>query len=597
MTNLNYGVIGNCRSAALISDKGSIDWCCLPDFDSPSIFAKLIDNEKGGFFSIIVDGKYTISQKYIIWTNVLCTEYKSEQGTFEVIDFMPRYKLFDNDYFAPAEIYRYIKLISGNPTFKVKYCPMFNYAREAVSSVTEDNYIRTYSRVKPIDCIYLYSSLNFKDILDSNEITLTQHQFLLLSYNQKLIDVDIKRVYLEFQRTKVYWLNWTNRSKKYEKYNEEIIRSLLVLKIMSYQPTGAVLAALTTSIPETIGEVRNWDYRFCWLRDASMSIETLVKMGHYYSAQRFLDYLKGILKSKQDSLQIVYGIRGERELTETELPHLSGYENSKPVRIGNAAFSQVQNDVFGYLLNVIYQYYNFFPGTLDEVEDIWEIVRNMCLTISTHWEKPDKGIWEFRKEKKQFVFSKVMSWVAMDRAAEIALLVNKPHYAETWRGIANDIKEDVLNKGWKEDLQTFTQTYCNSELDASLLLMADYGFIAYDDPKYQKTVMAVKNALFHNGLVYRYKNPDDFGKPVSSFTICTFWLIQSLFKIGMKEDARNIFENLLACGNHLGLFSEDIDFTTKRLLGNFPQAYSHLALINTATMFSEIKFKPKFIKP
>ena len=597
MTNLNYGVIGNCRSAALISDKGSIDWCCLPDFDSPSIFAKLIDNEKGGFFSIIVDGKYTISQKYIIWTNVLCTEFKSEQGTFEVIDFMPRYKLFDNDYFAPAEIYRYIKLISGNPTFKVKYCPMFNYAREAVSNVTEDNYIRTYSRVKPIDCIYLYSSLNFKDILDSNEITLTQHQFLLLSYNQKLIDVDIKRVYLEFQRTKVYWLNWTNRSKKYEKYNEEIIRSLLVLKIMSYQPTGAVLAALTTSIPETIGEVRNWDYRFCWLRDASMSIETLVKMGHYYSAQRFLDYLKGILKSKQDSLQIVYGIRGERELTETELPHLSGYENSKPVRIGNAAFSQVQNDVFGYLLNVIYQYYNFFPGTLDEVEDIWEIVRNMCLTISTHWEKPDKGIWEFRKEKKQFVFSKVMSWVAMDRAAEIALLVNKPHYAETWRGIANDIKEDVLNKGWKEDLQTFTQTYCNSELDASLLLMADYGFIAYDDPKYQKTVMAVKNALFHNGLVYRYKNPDDFGKPVSSFTICTFWLIQSLFKIGMKEDARNIFENLLACGNHLGLFSEDIDFSTKRLLGNFPQAYSHLALINTATMFSEIKFKPKFIKP
>jgi GH15 family glucan-1,4-alpha-glucosidase len=597
MTNLNYGVIGNCRSAALVSDKGSIDWCCLPDFDSPSVFAKLIDNEKGGFFSIVVDDKYTITQKYIIWTNVLCTEYRSDQGTFEVIDFMPRYKLFDNDYFAPAEIYRYIKLISGTPTFKVKYCPVFNYAREAVSNVTEDNYIRTYSRVKPTDCIYLYSSLNFNDILGSKEITLTQHQFLLLSYNQKLIDIDIKRVYLEFQRTKVYWLNWTNRSKKYEKYNEEIIRSLLVLKIMSYQPTGAVLAALTTSIPETIGEARNWDYRFCWLRDASMSIETLVKMGHYYSAQRFLDYLKGILKSKHDSLQIMYGIRGERELTETELPHLSGYENSKPVRIGNAAFSQRQNDVFGYLLNVIYQYYNFFPGTLDEIEDIWEIVRNMCRTISTHWEKPDKGIWEIRNEEKHFVFSKVMSWVAMDRAAEIARLLNKSYYAETWRGIANDIKDDVLNKGWKEDLQTFTQTYCNSELDASLLLMADYGFIAYDDLKYQKTVIAVKNALFHNGLVYRYINPDDFGKPVSSFTICTFWLIQSLFKIGMKEDAKNIFENLLECGNHLGLFSEDIDFSTKRLLGNFPQAYSHLALINTATLFSEKKFMPKFIKP
>jgi GH15 family glucan-1,4-alpha-glucosidase len=597
MNNLNYGVIGNCRSAALVSQKGSIDWFCLPDFDSPSIFARLIDNAKGGFFGIIVDDTYTISQKYIIWTNVLCTEFKSDQGTFEVIDFMPRYKLIENNYFAPAEIYRYIKYISGTPTFKVRYCPVFNYAREEVSNVKEDNYIRTYSRVNPTDCIYLYSSLNFNDILDSKEIELTQHKFLLLSYNQKLIDIDIKRVYLEFQRTKVYWLNWTNRSKKYEKYSEEIIRSLLVLKTMSYQPTGAVLAALTTSLPETIGEVRNWDYRFCWLRDASMSLETLIKMGHYYSAQRFLGYLKGILKSKDDSFQVMYGIRGERELTETELPHLDGYENSKPVRIGNAAFTQRQNDVFGYLLNIIHQYYEFFPGTLDEVEDIWEIVRNISRTITTHWEKPDKGIWEIRSDEKHYVFSKVMSWVAMDRASKIADSLNKTYYAESWRGIANDIKEDVLKNGWNEDMQTFTQTYCNSYLDASLLLMADYGFISADDLMYQKTVIAVKDALFLDGLVYRYINPDDFGKPKSSFTMCTFWLIQALFRIGLKEEAKNIFENLLACGNHLGLFSEDIDFSTKRLLGNFPQAYSHLALINTATMFSEEKFSPKFIKP
>jgi GH15 family glucan-1,4-alpha-glucosidase len=597
MINLNYGVIGNCRSAALVSEKGSIDWCCLPDFDSPSIFARLIDNAKGGFFSIVTDETYTISQKYIIWTNVLCTEFKSVQGTFEVIDFMPRYKLIEDDYFAPAEIYRYIKYISGAPKFKVRYCPAFNYAREAVSNITEDNYIRTYSRKNPTDCIYLYSSLNFSDILDSREIVLTQHQFLLLSYNQKLIDIDIKRVYLEFQRTKVYWLNWTYRSKRYEKYTEEIIRSLLVLKIMSYQPTGAVLAALTTSIPETIGEVRNWDYRFCWLRDASMSIETLIKMGHYYSAKSFLVYLKGILRSKVDTFQVMYGIRGERDLTEIELPHLDGYENSKPVRIGNAAFSQMQNDVFGYLLNVIYQYYEFFPGTQDEIEDIWEIVRNISRTISTHWEKPDKGIWEMRSDEQHFVFSKVMSWVAMDRASKIAGLLNKSYYMEAWRGIANDIKEDVFRNGWNEKLKTFTQTYNNTEPDASLLLMAEYGFISADDIRYQNTVQAIKNTLFHNGLVYRYLNPDGFGKPKSSFTICTFWLIQALFRIGMKQEAKDIFENLLACGNHLGLFSEDIDFTTKRLLGNFPQAYSHLALINTATMFSEEKFIIKYIKP
>jgi len=474
---------------------------------------------------------------------------------------------------------------------------MLNYAREEVSHVIIDNHIRTYSRVRPTDCINLYSSLNLDDILESKEIVLSQHQFLLLSYNQKLIDIDINRVYLEYQRTKVYWLNWTNRSKKYEKYTEEIIRSLLVLKIMSYQPTGAVLAALTTSLPETIGEERNWDYRYCWLRDASMSIDTLLKMGHYNSAQHFLTYIKGILKSKDDSFQIIYGIRGERELIESQLSHLAGYENSKPVRIGNAAYLQRQNDVFGYLLDVIYQYYQFFPGTLDEIEDIWEIVRNIIRTVSTHWEKPDNGIWEIRNDEKHFVFSKVMSWVAMDRAAKIASLLNKTYYANTWRGIADDIREDVLKNGWKEDLQSFTQTYCNSHVDASLLLMAEYGFIAAADLKYKKTVMAVKDALFYNGLMHRYINTDDFGKPTSSFTISTFWLIQALFRIGLKEEAKTIFENLLACGNHVGLFSEGIDFSTKRLLGNFPQAYSHLALINTATLFSQKRFVSKFIKP
>jgi len=596
MSNLNYGVIGNCRSAALISDKGSIEWCCLPDFDSPSVFAKLLDNEKGGSFSIIVDNNYIISQKYLIRTNVLCTEFKSDEGTFEVIDFMPRYKIGDN-YYAPAEIYRYIKFISGRPVFRVKYCPAFNYARDEVSNITEDNYIRTYSKTTPTDCLYLYTSINFSDVLCSNEVTLNHHEFLLLSYNQKLVEIDIKRVYMEFQRTKVYWLNWTNHSKKFRKYTEEIIRSLLVLKIMSYEPTGAVLAALTTSIPETIGAVRNWDYRFCWLRDASMSIDTLLKMGHFNSAQRFLTYLKGILKSKTDSFQVMYGIRGERDLTEIDLPHLSGYENSKPVRIGNAAFYQKQNDVFGYLLNVIYQYFDVFPGTLDDIEDMWEIVRNISFTVSTHWEKPDKGIWEIRNDEHHFVFSKVMSWVAMDRASRIALLLNKIEYAQTWRGIANDIKEDVFKKGWNNTLQTFTQTYDNAELDASLLLMAEYGFIPASDLKYQKTVMAVKNALYHDGLVYRYIIKDDFGNPESSFTICTFWLIQALYRTEMKEEAQGIFENLLSFGNHLGLFSEDIDFSTKRLLGNFPQAYSHLALINTAAMFSEETYLPKYIRP
>ncbi len=597
MDNLNYGVIGNCRSAALVSESGSIDWFCLPDFDSPSVFTKILDDEKGGSFSFVVDNDYIISQEYLCRTNILCTNFKSDKGTFEVIDFMPRYKTGDNDYFAPTEIYRYIRLISGSPSFKVNYSPKFYYARDEVAHITEDDHIKTYSKVNPIDCIYIYSDLNYKDVIEKNEIKLTKHQFLLLSYNQKLIEIDITRVYLEYQRTKVYWLNWTNRSKKYEKYTEEINRSLLVLKIMSFEPSGAILAALTTSIPETIGEVRNWDYRFCWLRDASMSIETLLNMGHRNSAQRFLMYIKGILKSKYDSFQIMYGIRGERQLTEEHLTHLAGYENSKPVRIGNAAYYQKQNDVFGYLLDVIYQYYAFFPGTLDEIEDMWEIVRNISRTVSTQWENPDKGIWEIRNDEKHFVFSKVMSWVAMDRAMKIAGLLNKKQYSEMWGGIAADIKGDILKNGWNEELQSFTQTYGNTHVDASLLLISEYGFIEAEDEKYIKTVVAIKKELFHNGLMYRYINADDFGLPSSSFTICTFWLVQALFKIGKTDEAKNIFDNLMQYSNHVGLYSEDIDFQTKRLLGNFPQAYSHLALINTAALFSEGKYISKFIKP
>ncbi len=597
MENLDYGVIGNCRSAALISKRGSIDWCCLPDFDSPSIFSKILDVNKGGSFSIEVDDSYTISQKYLYNTNIISTQFVSEEGSFELIDFMPRYKTSDDDYFTPAEVYRYIRYISGRPSFYVKYLPVMNYAKDAVSNVVEDNYVRTFSNSSPTDCIYLYSDFILDDIIESRSISIDTNHFMLISYNQKLINIDIDRVYLEYQRTKVYWLNWTNRSKKFESYSDVINRSLLVLKIMSFQKTGAVLAALTTSIPESAGHVRNWDYRFCWLRDASMSIDTLFMMGHNSTSHRFLKYIEKILKSKHDSFQIMYGIRGERELVETELPYLDGFMNSKPVRIGNAAYNQRQNDVFGYLLNVIFQYYQYFPGTLDEIEDMWEIVRNIIRTVSVHWKLPDKGIWEIRNEEKHFVFSKVMCWVAMDRAAKIAALLHKPYYEATWRSIADEIREDVIKNGWKEDLQSFTQTYCNSNMDSSLLLMAEYGFLSPDDARYRKTVLAIKDALLHNGLMYRYINEDDFGKPSSAFTICTFWLIKALYSIGNEREAKNIFDNMLEYGNHLGLFSEDIDFETKQQMGNFPQAYSHLALINTATLFAEEKKVSKFFRP
>jgi GH15 family glucan-1,4-alpha-glucosidase len=597
MNNLNYGVIGNGRSAALISERGSIDWCCLPDFDSPSVFARLLDNKIGGYCSFEVDESYTVSQRYLKRTNVLSTIFRNGNAAFEVLDFMPRYKTEDNNYFTPPEIYRYIRVLEGEPSVVIKYEPHLNYAMSDTFHCIKDNYIKTYSDDPAYESLFLYSTLPFNSLLNGYPVNLTGENFILISYHQKIIEIDLQRVYMEYQRTKVYWLNWVNRSKQYQVYNEYITRSLLVLKLMSYQRTGAILAAITTSLPETILETRNWDYRFCWLRDASMTIQTLIDLGHLSSARRFITFIKNIIKTKTDNFQIMYGIRGERELTETFLEHLAGYEGSLPVRIGNAAYRQSQHDIYGFLMDVIYQYYRFFSGTLDETEEIWSITKRMARIVTELWQLPDNGIWEFRGEQRHFVFSKVLCWVAMDRAVKIAGILNKQEYIEEWEITAKTIREDIYNKGWSEAKQSYAQYYGGDELDASILQMEAYGFIDGTDPRYCKTVEAIKKELYRDGLMYRYRNPDDFGVPTSSFTICTFWLINGLYKIGNVDEARTVFEKLLKYSNHVGLYSEDLDFRTKRLLGNFPQAYSHLALIQTARLFSEPRTAVRFIKP
>ncbi len=597
MSNFDYGVIGNCRSAALISKYGSIDWCCLPDFDSPSVFAKILDKDRGGEFSVLVDDSYTITQKYIEKTNILCTQFFSDEGAFEILDFMPRYQTSDNTYFTPPEIYRYIRHLSGKPSFTINYNPRLNYAKSSVDHIIQPNYIRSESVDNPDDCLYLYSSLNYKDIIESKKITITTHYFILLSYYQKLIPIDVNRAYIEYQRTKVYWLNWDNRSKKFNLYNEVISRSLLVLKMLSFQRSGAVLAAITTSLPEVIGGKRNWDYRYCWLRDASMSIETLLNMGHSNASKRYLSFIKNILKSKSESFQIMYGIRGERELHEQTLDHLAGYQNSQPVRIGNEAYLQRQNDIYGYLMNVILQYYKYFPGTLDEIEEMWEVVQNIIHAVEKYWQVPDNGIWEIRKNVRHFILSKVMCWVAVDRAIQIAKLLDRKYFAERWLMLADMIQEDIYKHGWKEEIGAFAQSYESLDLDVSVLQMEEYGFISPHDEKFVKTVETIKKELFYKDLVFRYKHVDDFGIPSTAFIICSFWLVRALYQTGQKNEAKKIFEQLLSFRNHLGIYSEGMDFDSKHLLGNFPQAYSHLALINTAVLFSEeIKFS-KFVRP
>ena len=579
--NLNYGVIGNNSTAALVSESGSIEWLCMPEFDSPSVFAALLDREKGGRFGFDVDQSYTTRQAYVPHTNILATHFSSPEGAFDVIDFMPVYTL-DDAFCRPSEIYRYIRYVEGSPRFRVAYHPAPDYARGKTVCNLTGQFVESYSTSNPKDRQYLYSSLPLGEVMDGAEFTLQKDEFFLLSYNEKVGEVDMEREKLEYCRTLVYWLNWVSRTRKFNAYNDLIERSLLTLELMSYR-NGAMLAALTTSLPEAVGEVRNWDYRFCWLRDASMSIETLFKVGHADAARRFMRFVQRTFVAEHD-YQIMYGIRGERKLTETLLGHLAGYKGSKPVRIGNDAYHQRQNDSFGYLMDLIYQYYRLMPGKWDEVEDMWEMVKCISMTVMEDWRKPDQGLWEIRGEGKHFVSSKVMCWVALDRAAKIASLLGKESYQACWSSEATRIRQDVLEKGWNDELQSFTQCYGNECFDASLLLMEPYGFMDAADVRYYRTVMAVKKALFHEGLMYRYNSEDDFGHPVSAFTICTFWLVRALFVTGHREEARELFADVLKYANHLGLFSEDINFETKEQLGNFPQAYSQLAVVNTAIL-------------
>ena len=586
LDNLNYGIIGNCKSSALINEDSSIDWCCLPQFDSPSVFGKILDAEIGGSFKISTDDSYEITQEYLDKTCILKTKFDNGEDAFELCDFMPRYQKENGVYYAPPEITRVFKLIKGSPKFKVIYDPRLEYSQGETSTYIKDEFIISIVDDQKYDTLYLYTDLDKKSVLEAAEITLEKDYFISISYNEKINPSNLEHVNFEFEKTKVYWLNWCFKTPSYNTYNTEILRSAMTLKLLTFEKTGAVLAAATTSLPETIGEVRNWDYRFCWIRDASMVIKVITKLGHVKIVKKFIDFIVDLIPDKDEKLQIMYGISGEKMLTEETLEHLSGYHGSKPVRVGNAAFIQKQNDIYGILMDAIQYQIEKYTYEDDKHEELWSIVKSIVWVVEHNWKLADKGIWEFRQEDQHFTFSKLLCWVAVDRAIKISELIQQGKSAKKWESLRAEIYSDIIENAWSEEKQAFTQSYGTEHLDASVLLMEPYGFIDAKDPRYVKTVKAIEKELSHEGLLFRYKNNDDFGTPSSSFTVCTFWFINSLYKIGEEEKSKALFDQLLSYSNHLGLFSEDIDFKSKRLLGNFPQAYSHLALIDTAMNFN-----------
>jgi len=583
---LNYGIVGNCKSSALIFEDSSINWCCLPQFDSSSVFGKILDNEIGGSFKINCDESFSIKQTYIKNTAILITNFSNDIEEFELIDYMPRFKSDDGTFYSSPEIHRILIPIKGCPKIKVDYDPKLEYSLGKTKKHIKKNFIVSIVEDKSYETLFLYTNVNKKDILEHNEITIDKKIFFCVSYNEKINIPSFESIFFEFEKTKVYWLNWTNKNPYFKNYGDQINRSAITLKLLTFEKTGAVLAAATTSIPETIGEVRNWDYRFCWIRDASMVIKIITKLGHVNIVNNFINFIVNLIPNKNEKLQIMYGINGEKILTERKLDHLSGFMDSKPVRVGNAAYFQKQNDIYGILMDAIHFQILKFQDDKYKHEQLWSIVKSIVWSVNKNWKNADKGIWEFRNKDMHFTFSKLLCWVAVDRAIKISKLIQRGEKAKKWESLRDEIHDDIIKNAWSENKQAFTQSYGSQDLDSSVLLMESYGFIEASDSKFIKTVKSIEKELMFEGLLFRYKNKDDFGEPKSSFTVCTFWFIDSLYKIGEKKKAKKMFDELLSYSNHLGLFSEDLDFKSKELLGNFPQAYSHLALIETAFNFN-----------
>ncbi len=592
----DYGIIGNMRSAALVGLNGSIDWFCFPHFDSPSIFAKILDHRKGGYFSIRPVAEFETKQFYWPETNVLITRYLTGEGIVEVSDFMPVGSGIKNE--DDYRIIRRVRGINGHVKMQMKCLPAFNYARDSHTLRIIERGATFISKDSSMD---LDSTLPFfsKDDMAIAEFTIGQddseifvlHKTLDGSKTERKIGV--KQVEEDLHDTLLYWRNWISKSAYKGRWRETVHRSALILKLLTFEPTGAIVAAVTCSLPEGIGGERNWDYRYTWIRDAAFTVYAFMRLGFTQEANAFMKWVGARLSecTKDEPLQIMYGIDGRHELEEIELSHLEGYMKSSPVRIGNGAYNQLQLDIYGELMDSVYlanKYGN--PMSYNG----WSLVTKLVKWVVENWRMQDEGIWEVRSGQQDFVYSKLMCWVALDRGIRLSLKNSLPADLKSWIATRDEIYMEIMDKGWSEERQAFIQYYGSSSLDASNLMMPLVFFIAPSDPRMIKTLDATlrspeKGGLVTNSHVYRYnseESPDGLEGHEGTFNICTFWLVEALTRAGKTdpdklEEARLMFEQMLSYSNHLGIYSEEIGIGGEAL-GNTPQAFTHLALISAA---------------
>jgi GH15 family glucan-1,4-alpha-glucosidase len=586
----SYGVIGDMHSVALVGMDGSIDWCCLPRFDSPSIFAAILDDKKGGYFRIAATNEQAqCRQMYLPETNVLVTRFLSQEGVGEIVDFMPIYNQKPKPGKKRHEIVRIVHGVRGQVSFRADCRPAFDYARSPHELRLDNNravFCSPDARIT-MGCPFELKADEGGAIADFTLGPNESATFLLqLDMDGQELPSDIQAFGQDtLQETIAAWKKWVAKCRYQGRWRETVVRSALALKLLTYEPTGAIVAAATCGLPEEIGGVRNWDYRYTWIRDSAFTIYAFLRLGYTEEAARFMDWLQQRATEEDTEigpLQVMYGIDGRSDLPEIALDHLDGYRGSRPVRIGNGASHQLQLDIYGELIDSIYLY-NKHAEPISY--DLWVYLRRILDWVCANWERPDHSIWEVRREPEHFVYSKMQCWVALNRGLRIAEKRGLPLDYERIRRESSRIYEAIMKYGWDKERQTFVQYFGGDAVDASALLFPLMMFVSPGDPKMHATVERIREELISDSLVHRYELGRAVGDGLpgreGTFSICTFWIVEVLARSGRLDEARLIFEKMLTYANHVGLYAEEIG-PTGEALGNFPQAFTHLGLISAA---------------
>ncbi|MGB6869235.1 MAG: glycoside hydrolase family 15 protein [Acidobacteriaceae bacterium] len=574
----DYAMIGDCETAALVNREGCIDWLCWPDFSSAACFTALLGTEENGLWQIAPAGEGCRStRKYRDHTLILETTFETAEGAVRLIDFMPIRE-------RNSDVVRIVEGIRGKMDLCMKLSLRFDYGRTVPWVNAIEDGIRAVAGPN-LAVLHTSVPVHGEDLQTVADFTVSEGEqvWFTLTYGESFVPdpepIDAKQA---LEDTEKFWSDWIAQLTYEGRYAEVVERSLITLKAMTFRPTGGLVAAMTTSLPECIGGARNWDYRYCWLRDTTFTLLAMTTAGYFEEAAAWEDWLLRAVAGSPDEVQIMYGLKGERQLVEWEIDWLPGYENSRPVRIGNAAANQLQLDIYGEMLDT---FFHALHGLGEHTEQDFRVLVRLLQHLETIWQQPDEGIWEPRSGPQQFTYSKMMAWVAFDRAILIAEKLGAEAPVEKWQKLRDTIHDEICRKAFNKKKNAFVQYYGADQLDAALLLMPLVGFLPPDDPRVRGTIDAIERELMPGGFVLRYdtsKVEDGLPPGEGVFLACSFWMVSCLKAIGRIDEARTLFERLLGLCNDVGLLSEEYDVKGKRLVGNFPQAFSHISLINAA---------------